>query len=436
MESLSNDSEHNEKRRKGALEADLLTKAKSVNARIDWNAIAMILMLGDLVDEISPFVGVRSVAKKYTDNNVKIGCFLDNISSINDVYDCYHAIICKSINEIPYESPCVLGLSGGRDSRHILLSVLSQQRRLPRLVTSSHFLGNLSQADITIAQKLASKLCVDIQTVQQPRDRFHQEWDKNIKIGLQSTSHSWGLALSDALNGPEVLLDGMNGGVLFGRSGLLRSAVVKFGNKRPCFKELREFVKSNLIENANKLNKTMLSSNILSTCVIDNVIDRVCNCFEKYEYFNNPIQSFQYHEHVRRNTRLFTYGLMKNEIVVCPFDSNVMVEFALNLPWEISCDHQFQNMAIVYLFPEFGIIPYAEQMQNLQITWFPDQESEFKSWEKLFTIVKSYFGAEGLEALEKSSLSLNKVQVATLLAQAIHWDEHGHLPSAHEFFRQ
>ncbi|WP_299583442.1 ATP-binding protein [uncultured Microbulbifer sp.] len=422
------------KRKNEAIAAELLTKAKEGNAKINWNAITMLLLFGDLLDNTTPFTNVKSSSEKNILPNNKKHKIAEPYNNTYEVYEYYNELINKSVNTIPKETPCVMGLSGGRDSRHILLSFKSQQRNLPRLVTSRHFLGNHSEADIKIAQNLASKINVNIQVVQQPNDRFHQEWDKNLHTGLQTTAHSWGLALSDALSGPEVLFDGMNGGVLFGRSGLLRSAVVKFGEKRLSFNNLRNHVTHHLIERPYKLQQSWLPTNIISSNTIKDIQDQVDSCFQQYEDYNNPLQAFQYHEHVRRNTRLFTYGLMKNEFVICPFDTIEMVNFALNLPWELSSDPHFQSNAISYLFPEFGSVMYSEQTNNLPPSWAPNQESETNSWNRILTIIKPHIEKAGLDILEKSRQKLKTIQNTTLLAQAIYWEEYGDLPSAHDFF--
>lgn len=100
---------------------------------------------------------------------------------------------------------------------------------------------------MAVARLLADYFGSEIDVVNQPRDRFWVEWEKNAATGLETLSHSWGLALAERLNGHETLLDGMNGGVLFGRAGLMRAVLQQFGDIPPSFPALHDFVLNELV---------------------------------------------------------------------------------------------------------------------------------------------------------------------------------------------
>jgi len=392
-----------ERRRVGIESADIIPIAVKNNSSINWSAIITIIMIGELFGHETPFTGISSSPScilPCVDNLEQV-----SMQTIGDAYRRYNELILDAIDCIPLTTPTVLGLSGGRDSRHILLAVGASGRALPRLVTSRHFLGNASEADVAVAQMLAARLGAPIQVVDQPRDRFRLEWDKNRSTGLQTLAHSWGGALANALDGPEILLDGMNGGILFGRSGIMNSARRQFGTKQPPF-----------------------------PAMWDEVRQRLADCFDQYRDYPNPIQAFQYGEHVRRGTRLFTYGMMRNEQVFCPLDTVEMVQFALTLPWEISSDPTFQEKAIAANYPEMANFPFAERVTDLPTPPTLDSQSESASWMRLKELISDHVSEEGVSILEKSRHQLGVIQKTTILGQAVYWAEHGSLPDAEAIF--
>lgn len=144
----------------------------------------------------------------------------------------------------------------------------------------------------------------------------------------------------------------------------------------------------------------------------------------------NPLQAFPHGEHVERNIKLFTNGLMKNSSVICPLNSQRTVQFALMLPWEASTDYRFQDHAIAYRYPEFGDIPYSEGTQNVTCNWSPDLEDEDQSWEKLRKILVRVLSFDVVSWLDDRKARLETIHRGTLLAQAALWNECHVVPSA------
>jgi hypothetical protein len=308
------------------------------------------------------------------------------------------------------------------------------KQSLPRLVSSRHYLSGAGGADVAAAQMLADRFGVALRVVSQPGDRFRQEWDKNRITGLRTLSHSWGLVLAEALKGPEVLLDGMNGGVLFGRAGLQRSVLKRFGRGQPRFAGLREHVLSELVDRPVGSVGAWLPQRLARREVVEGIRQRLSDCFAQYERFENPVQAFLCWEHVQHNTRLFTYGMMENDCVVCPLDTVEMVRFALSLPWEVSCDAAFQERAIAFRYPSFGDVPFSEGVDRSPGGWLADSPGEAASWRSIRDVLQPHLSAGGLSALEATRHQLGVVQKSTLLAQALYWEEHGCIPESAVFF--
>lgn len=113
----------------------------------------------------------------------------------------------------------VLMLSGGRDSRHILLALRASGLAVDRIVTAHHYL-DFSYADVAVARQLAARVGMEAEVAAPFPDRVAAEIGKNRLTGLQSMEHSWALRLAHAVAGTRTVYDGMNGSSLFGRSRL------------------------------------------------------------------------------------------------------------------------------------------------------------------------------------------------------------------------
>lgn len=421
--------EHHDLRSLGVLSSNLLAIEGIANHRIDWETLWCILAIGEPFGDLTPFEGLKFGIGRTVFAGLDPGAE-GNLAAhfppcsgitLDDACKRYNELLLEALDSLPADAELVMGLSGGRDSRHILLA-LRRLGRTPRLVTARHFHARLSEADVTVAQALAARLGIDIVTVEQPRDRFQAEWDKNRLTGLQTIHHSWGLALAEALNGPETLLDGMNGGVLFGRSDLQRRIIKQFGPERPSFTALLDAVTEILIDRPSRDMQTWLEGRILSAETRANARERLRECFAQYRNFPNPIQAFLYFEHVRRNSTLFTYGLMKNRRVFCPLATPAMVGFALSLPWEISTDEHFQDKATRSAFPDFADLPYTEAAVLGTIAAGTDPVSESRSWQRLRALLEPHLGPVGLDLLDHTRDQFMAIRRSALLAQATCWE--------------
>src|SRR5207244_8795816 len=109
-----------------------------------------------------------------------------------------------------------LPLSGGRDSRHILLALCEAGHRPAFCVTAHYFPpGEMAAGDIDIARALTEGLSLRHVVLQQPVSRFGTEWRSNIETEFSSTDALWMLVVADFLKGHvRYIYDGIGGDVL------------------------------------------------------------------------------------------------------------------------------------------------------------------------------------------------------------------------------
>jgi hypothetical protein len=425
----------------------IVKRAEGSFVELDWSTLASVLVFESTFGNQALFPGIDSLVRPPIPTAMNCEELLSN--TLDDIprtghsehsdrvlYQIYDNLLCAAIEKIPEEVSLVQGLSGGYDSRHILFVLKKLKRKIPRLVTSRHFLGRASEVDVQIAVQLAARLGVPIQIVTQPADRFYVEWEKNIRVGLRGLHHSWALAFADAVNGPEVLLDGMNGGALFGRSKILRSARSKFGTLSPDIETMRNFCLEELFDKPFASVESWLNCPNISKETWTNLRLRFIECFDNYIKYVNPIQAFYYGEHVRNDTFLNTYGIMKNKHVFCPLNTFDLAQFALCLPWKYSTDSDFQKSALEFCYPEYNDIPFLLDGDLMNNNKLIDEECEANSWRRIKELIGDNVKKSAMPKIEESRKgSLQTIQRMTLLAQGIYWDRHKQLPTAEEFFK-
>ncbi|MCC6956723.1 MAG: hypothetical protein IT316_08010 [Anaerolineales bacterium] len=416
----------------GLARANLLPLAAELGAGINWLTITAILLIGEPFEGLSPFNGIS--LRAFSEDVLSAPREPQRYRRIEDLYERLDEIVRGAIRLIPEDMPAVIGLSGGRDSRHILFAHLAEGRPLPRLVTARHFINGLSERDLAAAQMVAARLGAPHTVVDQPGDRFRPEWDKNLMIGLQNLQHSWGIALARELAGPEALYDGLSGGILFGRGRSVASFPGRAEPRRPPFADMRAHLLKMLVDRPLELLRPWAPPHLISPEVLQTIRDMLLTSFSRYEQFPNPLSLFSYDQLTRRITPHFTFGMMPNEVVVCPYDTREMLHFAFSLPWEVSCDWRFQDKALAHCYPQYADLPFGSDLETPPPAWTPDEQSEAASWGRLRPLLAPRLSPAGLEYLDKSPRSLRTVQSATLLAQAYFWDEHGYLPDAATFF--
>lgn len=422
-----------QRRQIGLAQSNLLPRAAELSASINWLTISAHLIMGELFGDLTPFTGISLPAIGFA--GLAGPPEPRQYKNPTDLYHDLNEVVRRTIRGIPPETPSVLSLSGGRDSRLILFAHLAEKRPLPRLVNARHFIDILNEQDSASAQLLANRLGVPLKIVEQPGDRFILEWDKNRLTGLQSIRHSWGLALAKAVSGPPVLYDGLNGGIILRTTNTVRAILKKTGGKRPSFPVMRELFLEYRLEHAANLIEPWAPKEIFSRTVMQDLRDRLFVCFSFYEHFPDPVQAYLEDQQTRRDPPIFTFGMMPNEAVVCPFDSPDMIRFALSLKWNDS-DHprDLRDETIAHCYPEFADVPYGSQLTNLPSTWQPDARLEDASWSRLRLALAPHLTPAGIAYLDKTRNKLEIIQRATMLAQAYYWDEHGLLPPAAEFF--
>lgn len=404
---------------------------------IDWPAVALCLTLGHYIEDDTPFRDIRVVpldcVLTWTPSKFDLTPRRRSIVASKEDYTSalgtYASLVRQAIARYPQSDASAMGLSGGRDSRHILLALLEQGRRPQRLVTCNHYL-DFSSADTELAQMLARRLNLAITVAQPPRNRIIAEISKNQITEFQTRSHSWGLGLSQALAGMQTLYDGMNGGTLFGRSPMVRALSRQAGESLPAWSLMAETCVALQWEKPLARLQGLLEPSLFTADVLAAARARLLTCLEKYRRFPNPLQAFRYFEHVTRDTSLFTYKLMTNAEIRCPLDDPTVVNWALGLPWKVTSRAEFQAEALRKCYPAFADVPFVAAYQPRAKETYFDEQAQRESLGRLQLQWQKHpvgLSRTGLERLKAGGVNWSQIPALILLAQTVALAE-GHNP--------
>ncbi len=388
-------------------------------------SLILFLVLGEYIEESTPFNDIKALPldatlnwslKKGLDVNISRKALDCNKFNYKEALHYYDDLLYEEVQKHP-DQDCAMGLTSGNDSRHILLVLDKLGYKKPHLFTSYHYLKNLSETDVEVAGRLAKALESEVSTVYPIENRYTAELIKNNNTEFQVLDHSWAINLIKAVQPYQIFYDGMNGGVLFGRSSLVKLVKNNFGNNFFDWSLIKDFIISSVFEKRIAFLKKYINDVIFSEENVYLARNILSESLEKYRDFQNPPQAYLYYNHVARNTSFFTYTMKPNMKIFCPLDSPEMVSFALALPWEISSDPDFQKKSIRKKYPVYAGIPFSEEYKPNNNGIHVNEDSESSSRAELLPKVCRYLTKEGQAALMSGDVTLPIIQVMVYLAQ-------------------
>ncbi|MFD0385572.1 hypothetical protein ACFQ2B_34490 [Streptomyces stramineus] len=208
----------------GALPDPLALLPPGERTALDHDALAVFIRLGFFLGEDTAFAAVRALPPAATltwspDEGTAVRApalpvpgpaALTPAQAVDGFVELFRAAVARRLPAEPY----VLPLSGGRDSRHILLE-LCRQGAPPRLCVSGAKFPPDPGADARVAARLAGRLGLPHRTVARPRSQFRAEVTAGPAQGMGTLDGAWTLPLLAFLRRHSGLwYDGIGGGEL------------------------------------------------------------------------------------------------------------------------------------------------------------------------------------------------------------------------------
>lgn len=263
-----------------------------------------------------------------------------------------------------WDGPIVLPLSGGRDSRHILLE-LRHQGRLPDTVATFHQGGRYLDREVQAARALSARAGVRHTLLGHCRPRFRDGLRALLLTHLCAEEHAQMMPMHDYLLGTPGMaaLDGIGGDILTNPDDSAADFLARA--RRGDF----EGIARNLVAGHGRVISRSGHPGgpgaIYSPELEEEAIDRIAAAIRAFEAAPDPYQAYWFWNRTRREISFVSTGILGGAaMVACPFLSPEFVELGLSLPFSVTGDQKLHDDAIARAYPDFADIPYESAFQS------------------------------------------------------------------------
>ncbi|HJW74749.1 MAG TPA: hypothetical protein VJ787_03650, partial [Thermoleophilia bacterium] len=327
---------------------------------LDEESIAVFLCLGFFLGDSTAFKHVRAMPPAghlRWDGELQLsgGAHLSKEQRLSRAaaIEGYVLLLRESIRRRPAIGRDCITLSGGRDSRHILLE-LCAAKRPPDLAITAELYPPAARDDVEIAKQLAAALGVSHAVVQAPRDRWTAESRKNLITSWCADEHTWLLeAAARAQDSATSLYDGIGGDVL--SAGLfLDETSLALMRKSP------ERFAGHLVRRASA--HEYLTVDAQRRFSLEMARHQIAIEAARHTAAPNPVGSFYFWNRTRREIALSPYGVFGAvPIVYGPYLDHQLFDHLGSLPAELLLDHRFHDETIHAAHERYAAIPFQDK---------------------------------------------------------------------------
>jgi hypothetical protein len=249
----------------------------------------------------------------------------------------------------------IVPLSGGRDSRHILLSMLARGRNPAGCVTVRYH-PTIGGNEVLVAEQICARCGLDHSVLDPPSSWLDAEIRKNHLTGFCSLEHAWILPLRDHLaeHRYDCLLDGIGGDVLSASAFLTRERLdlYRAGDL--------DSLAQDILGGEGRLPK-LLRSEAYGRLGRDTAVARLVQELDRHRGSPNPIGQFVFWNRTRRHIALSGWKLLGERTpILAPFLDEDLYRFLTSLPAEYSIGKGFHERTIAKRYPDFANMAYAD----------------------------------------------------------------------------
>ena len=254
-------------------------------------------------------------------------------------------------------------ISGGRDSRHILLELLHQDVT-PEICATAGNKPPRPDEDLRVAKALLDTLGLPQTIARQRQSWFAAERRKNVALHFCADENAWLHAVADDLAGRGVttVYDGIAGDVLStgywmderrlrawatGDEGVIADELLKRAPSAPGFNE-------------NAL-RYLLTPATYARLSYERARARLAQEVGRHWPAPDPIDSFYFWTRARREIALAPYAVMAGFKTHAPYLDHELFDFLTSLPPAMLADHYFHSEAIVRGYPAAAHVPFEDK---------------------------------------------------------------------------
>ncbi len=336
---------------------------------LDDAALATFLRLGWLVGDDTVFRAIRTVPPngevRWSDGRLQVGGghfyprtqHLSRTAAIEGFGELFlEAVRRRTARDVP----TVVPLSGGRDSRHILLAMAAVGCP-PQACFTTHDLPPYREGNIRAAALLCARLGIEHRVVGQPASRLQAERRKNRDTGFCALEHAWAANLfAEISRSASIVYDGLAGDALSASAYLKQEQMELFERGRI------EELAARLVENwswrvGEEALGRILTDEAMRRFPKELAVQRVAQELATHAAAAIPLKSFNFWNRTRRATALSPFGVAQRAGVVAmtPYLDHEVFDFLASLPAGMLLDRKFHTDTIQRRYPEFRDVPFA-----------------------------------------------------------------------------
>ena len=339
---------------------------------LDDAALAVFVRLGFFVGEDTPFRHIRalppSATLEWNDGSLQVRSGWTrparSDATRDDAIDRFAVLFANSIEKRLNATvgPVALPLSGGHDSRHILLALTKAGCRPACCVTVEPYPP--SQADdVELARELAARIGVPHALVPRRPDRVSAESEKNALTSFCADEHVQFLPLRHYFErAPATIFDGLGGDVLSQSQRLDPSLHRLFTEQR--LGDIAERLAGDplVVEPALAALLTVDARRRFSR---ERAVARLSEVAARYVDHPNPIASFFTATRMRREVALAPCAMLDvSGTVWLPFLDAPLASFLLTLPFDVVADRRLHTDLLARHYPQFRDLPLDGKRQG------------------------------------------------------------------------
>ena len=314
-----------------------IPKLLELGAPGDWDddAMAVFIRRQTFLGEDTPFKHIRAAppSARLTWSkgkmNLEGGYFAPKPQQLkrSAIIDGVIELFAQSISRrLPESDDFYLPLTGGKDSRHILLE-LARQSALPKACVTASFPPPLCDQDKVIAEELAERVGVPHIILPPPPPGIADERRKNLATNFCTLDHGWSLPLVDfLLANTKTSYDGLGLDVFFNTIWYSDYRAKLYGEGA------FETLAVDLLRDSEAALSMLLNPDANRRFSRDRAIARLVGELKNHANAPHPVATFQFWSRTRRVTSTFTFGLQREiPVVHTPFLDNDLFDFVYSL---------------------------------------------------------------------------------------------------------
>ncbi len=329
----------------------------------DYPALAVALRLGQFIGEDTPFRYIRALPPNTTlewdglstTSSGGYGFVREKKYGRDEAVAIYNELFRRAIQRrAPLDANFCVPLSGGRDSRHILLELVRNGCRPAFCLTAKTV-----PEDVRVAALLCETLGLQHVVVEQPSAPYAAEAEKNRVTSFGLDQGAYQIAIRDCMQnrGVTAIYDGLAGDVL--SAGLFLEP-----DLHRLFLERRseEIADRLLITHPEPVLQRVLDPEFFGVCSRAAALERAAAEVVRHFDAHNPTTSYFFWNRTRRKIALTTFAVFSGiRHAYVPYVDHELYDFLASLPAELIVSHTFHTEAIHRAYPEYAHVPFEDK---------------------------------------------------------------------------